>query len=168
MPKPVDNLVAFVQQRRAAMGLGHNALARASGLDPGTLANLMVGRIKRAPSLATLQKLATGLACDPQLLIAIVSAQITEIAGLARNPEGWQSQIVSRDARRGRGDFPLTEAEIAVLGQAEKIGLHWGIAQMPEFLDIPPSERLAMFKEFEGVVHSVRIHKRLSALDKRA
>ncbi len=166
MPTPIKRLILFIHHRRKVLGLGHNALARAAGLDPGTLANLMVGRIKNAPSLATLQKLASGLKCDPQLLIAIVSGYLVDLEELAEAPENWQTLIEGPVSRTRRGKHPLTPAERHVLAEAERVGLRWTIGDFPEFLDIPPSERIWMFKELERILHSVDIHRQLAALDR--
>ena len=165
MPTPIEKLIVFIHRRRKVLGLGHNALARAAGLDPGTLANLMVGRIKNAPSLATIQKLAAGLECDPQRLIAIVSGYVHDLDGLAETPEGWEAMIAGPTSRSRRGKHPLTPDERQVLAEAERVGLRWAIGEFPEFLDIPPSDRIWMFKELERILHSVDIHRQLAALD---
>ncbi len=166
MPTPIEKLVFFIHRRRKVLGLGHNALARAAGLDPGTLANLMVGRIKNAPSLATMQKLAAGLQCDPQVLIAIVSGYVDDLDGLAEAPEDWETILAGPMSRSRRGKHPLTPAERQVLAEAEQVGLRWAIGEFPEFLDIPPSDRNWMFQELERILHSVDIHRQLAALDR--
>jgi transcriptional regulator with XRE-family HTH domain len=67
----VDKLIAFIRARIAELGISQNELARRSGLNPGSLANIMVGRVRYSPSIETLIRLAEGLQVPPMQLIAL-------------------------------------------------------------------------------------------------
>ncbi len=157
MPTPVEQLVNFIKERRALLGLGHNALARASDLDPGTLANLMVGRVKKAPSLTTLRKLAHGLRVDPELLVKIAGGEVMDLAVAARYGE----DIPAGEARKRDpgGKYPLTAEELAVLKDAGFVGVQWDLTRHREILDLHPVDRRWIFFNLENFVHTVEVHR---------
>ncbi len=157
MPTPVEQLVTFIKERRAHLGLGHNALARASDLDPGTLANLMVGRIKKAPSLTTLRRLALGLRVDPELLIKIAGGHPVDLEVVARYGE----DIPACEARKRdpAGRYPLTAEELAILKDAKYVGVQWDLASHLEILDLHPVDRRWIFFNLENFVHTVEVHR---------
>jgi transcriptional regulator with XRE-family HTH domain len=160
---PVENLVEFIKLRRARIGLGHNALARASGIDPGSLANLMVGRVKRAPTLATLQKLAVGLQVDADVLIRIASGMSVNLKAsseAAFAPEA-KARPRSESVEGVEGRFPLTKDEAQVLQAIATIGIQWKVEEHPEVLDIAPADRKWIFRDLESVLHTLEMHRKL-------
>jgi transcriptional regulator with XRE-family HTH domain len=70
---PAEKLIAFIVARRAELGLTQREVAAAAGMEPGTLANLEVGRVTRSPRADTLSKLARGLRVSPDVLSRLAS-----------------------------------------------------------------------------------------------
>jgi SOS-response transcriptional repressor LexA len=70
---PAENLIAFIVARRTELGLTQREVAAAAGMEPGTLANLEVGRVTRSPRADTLSKLARGLRVSPDVLSRLAS-----------------------------------------------------------------------------------------------
>lgn len=59
---PIERLIAFIEWRMSELGIpSRRELARLSGMDPGSLGNIMVGRVTGYPSRGTLERLAHGL-----------------------------------------------------------------------------------------------------------
>lgn len=167
MPTSVEHLVAFIKERRNQLGLGHNALARASDLDPGTLANLMVGRIKKSPSLSTLYKLAQGLRVEPELLVKIAGGHKVDIDRVSRLGEELPAAQARKRQNPG-GKYPLTAEELAILRDAEHIGVHWNFAEHLEILDLHPVDRRWVFFNLENFVHTVEVHRVLYDEERKA
>jgi len=163
MATPVETLIDFIQRRRARLGLGHNALARASGIDAGTLANLTGGRVKHAPALPTLQKLAAGLRVDPNLLVRIASGMDVDLEAAVE--DGLRPATVERVEVAGEaaaaaegplasttGRFPLSIEEIGILMEAVRYGIFWRLEDDPGLLEIPPADRRWIFRDLEAVL----------------
>ncbi|MBI6547081.1 MAG: helix-turn-helix transcriptional regulator [Cyanobacteria bacterium NC_groundwater_1444_Ag_S-0.65um_54_12] len=167
MSTHLEKFIAFVRQRQKELDLGQNELARASGLSQATLANVLGGRVTRAPSLVTIQKLAHGLRLDPERLVA-----------LALNKESRPGRVVERPAAMlnhdltGRGEYatrslsgeayPLTEEEQAIIESAEKAGVYWHINGQCELLRLSPEERKYLFWNFACFVHAIELHRHLN------
>lgn len=164
VPTPIETLASFIRTRRARLGLGHNALARAAGIDPGSLSNLLNGRVRTTPELPTLHKLAVGLAVEPELLIRIASGYEVDLetaleSGTSATPPAPGATPApggapSADAGSHSGRFPLSVEEIKLLMEAVKYGIFWDLTQDPELLDIPPADRKWIFKDLENVLRA--------------
>ncbi|MBU6427590.1 MAG: helix-turn-helix transcriptional regulator [Cyanobacteria bacterium REEB65] len=154
MPTAMEDLVDFIRKRRALLGMSHNALARAAGLHPGTLANLMVGRIKNSPSLGTLRKIAAALQVDPLLLIRMASGQPVETIPPA-----------PKSTSKVPAGYPLTSQEEHLLDQAREVGLFWHLEEPPGVLEIPPSERIWLFRQLDAVRQAILLQVHLAAVN---
>ncbi len=153
MKSAVERLVAFIRARRAELGISQNELARLSGLNPGTLANIMVGRVTKAPSLDTLQKLSQGLRVDSDFLFRV-----------ARGEDLAKIEIVG--ARPTEGRFPLTDEEWQILEASRNSGLSLASGRLLPLLDLPPADRRWLFLGLASLVESFDQHSR--ALSKRS
>ncbi|MBM3266123.1 MAG: helix-turn-helix transcriptional regulator [Candidatus Sericytochromatia bacterium] len=146
MKSAVDRLVAFIRVRRAELGISQNELARLSGLNPGTLANIMVGRVTKAPSLDTLQKLAHGLRVDAEFLFRVA--------------RGEEPRLEVVDCRPTAGKHPLTDEEWETLEEARGAGVTLDLNRASHVLDLPPAERKWLFLGLESLAASLADHSR--------
>lgn len=163
MGTSIDSLIAYVKARREQLGIGQNELARACGLRHGTLANLLGGRVTRAPTLATLEKLAKGLAVDVETLVRITRGELVEQLAEARTRAG--APLPGRELleRPAGGRYPLTDEEWRVIRAAERVGLKWHLEAHPRLLDVPPGERLWIFRQLESLLHMIELTERGSS-----
>jgi transcriptional regulator with XRE-family HTH domain len=107
---PIERLVEFIVARRKAVGLTQRGLAQASGINPGTLANIEAGRVTKAPALGTLEQLARGLRMPAEDLIAIA--------------RGEEPRSEATPAGPSDHPFPPTPEEEALMERARRVG--WG------------------------------------------
>lgn len=146
MTAPIDNLIAFIQRRRAELGLTQRQMAEAAGLNPGTLANIEMGRVTIAPSLRTLEKLARGLQVDVELLFQIARGE--KPASHTGDREGvnqWDGQI-------GNPTFQ----ELETIRNAELEGVWFRALSDPRFWAGTPDERRHAFRYLEGLIDESR------------
>lgn len=162
MGTSIDSLIAYVNARRVELGIGQNELARACGMKPGTLSNLLHGRVTRAPSLATLGKLSKGLSVDVETLVRIARGELAE--QVVQSRETGVGQLPGRALleRPAAGRYPLTDDEWRVIRAAERIGLKWHFDEHPKVLDIPPADRTWIFRQLEVLVHLIDLTERSS------
>ena len=159
MGTSIDSLISFVNRRREQLGIGQNALARACGLQPGTLSNLLRGRVTRAPSLATLEKLSYGLSVDVEMLVRIARGELVEQLAQTRGRprKGTLQELLERPVA---GRYPLTDEEWRVIRAAERLGLKWHLDQHPRILDVPPGQRTWIFRGLESLAHHIVVIER--------
>lgn len=156
MSTPIENLIAFILQRRAELGLTQRQVAQAGDMNPGTLANIEMGRVTKAPSLGTLEKLARGLKVDVEQLIRIArgEAPVSEDGERPPSVDDWLRQI------EGLAHAPTRE-ERAILKAAEASGLFFKPLAEPGFWRAPPEDRRPAFRYLEGLLDEARRLDRL-------
>lgn len=160
MKSAVERLVGYIRTRRAELGISQNGLARMSGLNPGTLANIMVGRVTKSPSLDTLQKLAVGLQVEADLLFRIARGELPS-AGSGAESRMYCAPV--NPARPTTGRFPLQDEEWEVLESSHRAGIHVDMDQHRNLLDVSPSERKWLFHGLGSLASSIEVHsERLS------
>lgn len=142
------------------LGISQNELARLSGLNPGTLANIMVGRVTKAPSIDTLQKLAVGLRVAPDLLFRIARG------ALALPGPGADSVpfcvVASLGERPRNGRYPLLDEEWRVLEHAVRTGLCFDLDRHRAILDVEPADRQWLFHGLASLASSIEVNFRNS------
>lgn len=136
---PIERLVEFIVARRKAIGLTQRGLAQASGINPGTLANIEAGRVTKSPALGTLEQLARGLRIPAEELIAVARG---EQPGGA--PQVQPPKLSLLDGLQG-GRYPLTEKEQAFIAKLEAAGVWFTLP--PNYLDFKPSERRTLWRD---------------------
>jgi DNA-binding XRE family transcriptional regulator len=159
MKSPIERIVTFIRARRAELGISQNELARLSGLNPGTLANIMVGRVTKAPSLETLQRLAGGLKVDGDYLFRIARGLDPgkSTALPAAVPAG--AELV-RTSRPNAGRFPLSDDEWAVIESSRRAGLYVDLERHAYLLDASPAERKWLFAGLTSLAGSIESNQR--------
>ncbi len=160
--RAIGELNAFIRGRQLELGLGQNELARACGLSQGTLANLLGGRVTRAPSLHTIERLAKGLREDPATLMKIMMAQVEPTDA---RPEGEVGPSAAGAELAPAGSLSdtansLTDEEWSVLRRAQEAGLYWHCQVDAELLALSPGARRHLFMQLDCLVHSIALHKR--------
>lgn len=70
--KPIDALASYVKQRRQELGFTQQQLADRSGVTRALVGHLEAGRLRVAPQLPNLRRLATGLDVEFTLLVDIL------------------------------------------------------------------------------------------------
>ena len=147
MRSAVDHLVAYIRARRVELGISQNELARMSGLNPGTLANIMVGRVTKAPSLETLQKLAGGLRVESDFLFRV-----------ARGEDAADRSVAP--LRPTSGKHPISDEEWEVLERSHLAGLHLDLGRYPDLFDVTPAERTWLFGGLAKLANSIEVNRR--------
>lgn len=156
MKSAVERLVAYIRTRRAELGISQNELARLSGLNPGTLANIMVGRVTKSPSLDTLQKLAVGLQVEADLLFRIARGDAPGGGSGAH-----RGQVGLPRPKEGR--FPLQDEEWEVLESSHRAGIYVDLDRHKSLLDVSPADRKWLFHNLASLASSIEVHdQRLS------
>ncbi len=155
MKSPVERLVSFIRTRRAELGISQNELARLSGLNPGTLANIMVGRVTKSPSLDTLQKLAVGLQIEADLLFRIARGE-EPLPG--PGAESRTSQLCVKKHRPMDGRYPLSDDEWAVVESSRRMGVYLDIEKHRNLLDMDPADRKWLFHGLASLADSIEVN----------
>jgi len=70
--KPIEALSAYVRTRRGELGLTQQQLADRAGVTRALIGHLEAGRLRVAPQLPNLKRLATGLGVEFQVLLDIL------------------------------------------------------------------------------------------------
>ncbi len=159
----VEELAAYIRQRQRELGLGQNELARECGMSQGTLANLLAGRVTKAPSLSTIERLARGLQVEPSQLLNLV------LGTGAKAPPPHEPSPAPGPAAPDESGAPspraastaLIEAEQAILRRAEAHGIYWHCQVDPALLALPPEDRYPLFQLLDSFVHFVKLYRGL-------
>lgn len=72
--KPIDALASFVRRRRQELGYTQQQLADRSGVTRALVGHLEAGRLRVAPQLPNLRRLATGLEVEFGTLVEILDS----------------------------------------------------------------------------------------------
>lgn len=70
--KPIDALASYVRKRRQQLGITQQELADRSGVTRALVGHLEAGRLRVAPQLPNLRRLATGLEVDFGTLLEVL------------------------------------------------------------------------------------------------
>lgn len=91
----MDDLRAFMVQRRAELRLSQADLAEAAGVSSGTVAAIEIGNVTRSPRGDTLTKLAKGLRVAPEVLDRIARGEGAkpEPKGPRLTPEEYREAV---------------------------------------------------------------------------
>lgn len=129
-------------------------LAKRSGLDPGTLANITSGRVTGYPSRATLQKLAKGLSTPGLTLTADDLFKVGEGSEPATvsKENGELRQVIEGLRKR----YDPTEEEWAIIDELDRTGSWYGGFSQPGFWELTPEERETEFFYLKGLMREHR------------
>lgn len=112
----MDRLIQFMIRRREELRLSQRDLAKAAGMNPGTVSSIEAGKVTKSPSLETLDRLARGLRVTSDDLIAILRNTGP------RSPEGvYAPQGLKNDVSGWR--VQPNDSERAILDEADALGV---------------------------------------------
>lgn len=154
---PIDRFVEFVVARRHELGLTQRQLAEAAGMNPGTLANIELGRVTKAPSLGTLERLAQGLRMSVSDVVLIarglppVSVPDIEIT----LPPSMLETLP------GRVRETLTPDEIRALREAAEMDISMGVFFDPRMWSDPDTRRIVFWDLEQTIDRQKKLRERL-------
>lgn len=114
----------------------------------------MVGRVTKAPSLDTLQKLAVGLRVEPDLLFRVARGD----APLPGSAEEEAVVRVPTPTRPTVGRYPLLDEEWAVLETSLRAGIYVDLERHRGLLDVNPAERKWLFHGLASLATLIEVN----------
>jgi transcriptional regulator with XRE-family HTH domain len=149
MSQPIEDLINFIIERRNDLGLTQRQLAKAAGLNPGTLANIEVGRVTKAPTLNTLQKLAKGLMVEEIQLLNIARGQTPE----AQHRATTSNEMGNPNTHR---DEVASTSESTICDEARELGIVFPLVGLPEFWTLSVEIRRPSMSLLKQVIEDTR------------
>lgn len=134
-------------------------LAKRSGIDPGTLANITSGRVTGYPSRATLKKLAKGLSVPSSTVTADDLFGVGEGHEPVPSTQGPGHTLLGLLNEFGQVEYPPTPQEQAIYDESMRLGFPgWPTLSEPGFWSRPPEDRLrrSTFRNIEAAVDDAK------------